>query len=1125
MPAKLLGLNVFEGFVLPQFDASLPPPSDATIKTVVELIDFNTAENPNYLFCLQAEKSLDGPDSPQFLRVTYKLFRDMILSCQSWLEKNLANVKRPIQDKAGNISKGPPVALFLDSDVGLLAYVFALMGLGIPVVLLSTRLSPHAIKSLMAETSTVTVIASPRQEGVVREALELFPHNERPSVHISLPYRRFTKSLFELPETKIASVNHYISESDRDVLILHSSGTTGLPKAISHSHRFLLSLSPHSSFEFDDTWTIDDERVMTFSTLPMYHCFGLVAPMASLSIGKPFALPPSGFIPSATSAVEFIKMIDAGTLHIVPSILQDIVEIKNGAGIDALRPLKYVVTGGGPLSESAGSKLVKSGVKLINGFGATEMGSLSIYRPPSIDNDWRYFRVREDIGCRIQEVISSETSRQSIPRYKITMRPPGWIEDFTISDQFVTSNKKPGRDFKPIERTDDVIVLKTGEKVMPHILETMLSDRSEIRAVVAFGHGQFEIGVLIEPACPISVHEVDSFKDLIWPTILEAGKKMDSQARITSPHAVVILKLDQSFPRSGKNSVLRKATYAEFSDEIAQAYALLEGFSTPSLLPKLVNGTSSTKNSLSMAKDVNGARSNTGVQTAAASKEEIDRMLNGVIDLVGGPLERPWDHRPCADAAPEDDFGDEILEYIQKSIWKPHAAPLNKNDDLFELGMDSLQANQLRRFLISEAARLSAKVDIPKDFLYEFPSISKITAYLRGGTSMTTKADTVTIEQLMQQFVPAHASPKFLMPEVSATILMTGGTGGLGSHVLSHLASNTTITRIICLNRPSSQPNLNAYVRQFNSNETKGAHILLSVIDKIEILETNTTLPLLGLSQPAYWSIASSITHIIHNAFPVDFKRNVSSFESQFATMTNLLQLAHDSTSSARFIFISSIAVVAQCQSTPAVSIPELPFQPDWAPPTMGYGQAKLICEKMLEQATKDKGLDGIIARCAQISGAKSNGYWNPSEYFPTLLRISRRVGALPLIEGTLSWLPLEDAASTITDLLLAPKSTSSQLVYHVENPARQTWSSVLQILSNSLALPLITYEQWLKRVNNLNGDDTSLNEFYSHGFLHIGSGALGLATEQTKKVSYTLSRMGTVGNEVVGRYAARFVG
>jgi nucleoside-diphosphate-sugar epimerase len=919
------------------------------------------------------------------------------------------------------------------------------------VLLLSTRLSPSAVQSLLAKTGCLAVLASPRHIGAAKEALTLYQANEEcPVIYAQAPYRTFTKpesttrqrSLLDdtsgydfqhahgpkgrisqstryhdqqlLPETpRIATKYHYGADTDRNVFILHSSGTTGLPKAIPQAHRYLMSLAPLSSFESDSSDYIVNEQKMAFSTLPLFHCFGLMAPMLSLSIGKPFAIPPSGFIPTALSTVQFISMVTASTLMVVPSILQDIAELPNDQGIDALKSLQYIACGGGALSPSVGEKLVSAGVKIINGFGGTEVGSLGILQPPGPDRDWKCFRLRQDLGCTVKEIAPAQPGE--IPHYRISVRPPGWTEDFEISDFFVTSAKRPGQDFQPIARADDVLVLKTGEKVQPHVLETMLSDRADIRAALAFGDGQFEIGVMIEPAQLIPSLRIEEFKVAVWPTIIEAGKVMDAHAQVSCRDAVVVLGPGQKFPRSAKGSVLRKTAYEQFREEIEAVYTRLETPSTTGVERTTNQARFHVQPPSPAAAQVNGITNThhaNGCAISAVSQGEIDRMVTDIAAHLWQPDDQISAQGGASQGTPDFLSGDieqKLLEHVQAHIWKPHAGLLNNTEDLFELGMDSLQAVQLRRFLIAQLSQSkhprAAAINVPKDILYTHSSIAKIAAYLLNRTiPPRLKQEENVFQSLLEQYVShSRLSNPVIIPSGS-TILLTGGTGALGCHLVSQLASGTPIDRIICLNRINID-GANPYARQFKSSKEKGAHIPLSIIDKVEILETNTSLPYLGLAQPVYWGLASAVTHIIHNAWPVDFKRTITSFESQFSIMANLLDLARDAGSRPQFMFVSSIAVVAQYSNNTSgnenpIVVPEAPFQPHWPAPTMGYGQAKLVCEKMLERAVDDGIVDGVIARCGQISGSVSNGYWNSSEYFPTLIRNSQRVGALPDLDG-----------------------------------------------------------------------------------------------------------------------------
>ena len=49
------------------------------------------------------------------------------------LRAELKEMHLPEVDKGGNVSKGQPITMLVDSDVGLLFYFFAFLGLGVPV--------------------------------------------------------------------------------------------------------------------------------------------------------------------------------------------------------------------------------------------------------------------------------------------------------------------------------------------------------------------------------------------------------------------------------------------------------------------------------------------------------------------------------------------------------------------------------------------------------------------------------------------------------------------------------------------------------------------------------------------------------------------------------------------------------------------------------------------------------------------------------------------------------------------------------------------------------------------------------------------------------------------------------
>ena len=193
---------------------------------------------------------------------------------------------------------------------------------------------------------------------------------------------------------------------------------------------------------------------------------------------------------------------------------------------------------------------------------------------------------------------------------------------------------------------------------------------------------------------------------------------------------------------------------------------------------------------------------------------------------------------------------------------------------------------------------------------------------------------------------------------------------------------------------------------------------------KVTVFETNTSSPKLGLSDADYTWLSERITHIVHNAWPMNFKMHVASYESQFRGLQNLLQLAREayhhqhSRRRIRFLFISSISVVGSYGKLNGETfVPETPMDDFRAPLHLGYAQAKLVCEKIIERAriNFEVEIEAGYVRVGQIAGAQG-GFWNADEHFASLVASSDALGKLPAIRGVRVYLFPTLDCSTITN-------------------------------------------------------------------------------------------------------------
>lgn len=113
------------------------PDGVSSVRSLPELVDYNSKENRDYPFCIQGKAS--GGENESFQTISHAEFQKACGRCAGNLVWTIAEIVLPSQQQDGAFVKGRPVALFINSDVGLLIYMVALMGLGVPVSPLSVQ--------------------------------------------------------------------------------------------------------------------------------------------------------------------------------------------------------------------------------------------------------------------------------------------------------------------------------------------------------------------------------------------------------------------------------------------------------------------------------------------------------------------------------------------------------------------------------------------------------------------------------------------------------------------------------------------------------------------------------------------------------------------------------------------------------------------------------------------------------------------------------------------------------------------------------------------------------------------------------------------------------------------------
>ncbi|KAF7551423.1 hypothetical protein G7Z17_g5015 [Cylindrodendrum hubeiense] len=378
-------------------------------------------------------------------------------------------------------------------------------------------------------------------------------------------------------------------------------------------------------------------------------------------------------------------------------------------------------------------------------------------------------------------------------------------------------------------------------------------------------------------------------------------------------------------------------------------------------------------------------------------------------------------------------------------------------------------------------------------------------------------------------FSAPGSSPSSAVPsDNEKVVLVTGASGSLGGNLVYHIAQLPDVKTIVCLNRENkAEP----YIRQQKAMREKGIRFPEALKPKLLVLQTDSSKPMFGLAKSEYDGLVGSVTHLIHNAWPMSAKRPLAGFESQFQVMRNLIDFAADVASRRpeqfkfSFQMVSSIGVVGHYglgNGKTNTFVPEERSQIESVLPN-GYSDAKWGCERMLDETLhKHSGrFRTMTVRLGQIAGSKTSGYWNPMEHFGFLIKSSQTLNALPDVGGKVYWTSVNDIAGTLSDLVLSDRTPHE--IYHIENPVGQSWREMNEILADALNIKdLIPFEEWVERVKaapQRNNPASTLLGFLDHNYLRMSCGGLVLEVKNTLEHSKTLSAVGPVSEEVARKY------
>ncbi|KAL4879373.1 NRPS-like enzyme [Aspergillus karnatakaensis] len=497
-------------------------------RLLTALVDEYALSMPDRLFAVVPKSSAvsDG-----FRQVTFYHLANAVNAMAWWIEKH-----------CGKCGGRQTIAYMTGNDIRYYIFILACAKTGHTPFLPSTRLSDEAYQHVLNATRCNHMVYSRETKRRTMEIKAFRPE----TLYIEVP------STTELLDTANEGKHYTFTKTfeeleDEIVFIIHSSGTTGMPKPVSLTHGFLSAWDQAPSIvpagRRSAFWNDVSPGSMILSVTPNFHLMGLLALIESIFHGLP--LVSCADVPLSVQVLtETIQATKPTIAMLPPSILEEMSHSSTAS--ESLSIVKYVI--------SPAHHFLK----------------------PQNDENWHYFEWTPAYGVDMQHVqdglyelvIARQENARAIQGIFHTFPD---LDEYHTKDLF-THHPRNTNLWTYHGRLDDVIVLSNGEKLNPVTLEKTIESHPLVSRALLVGEKKFQSALLVQPHWNAVQLNEKEFIDQIWPTIQLANETVPKYGRVMRNN-VRLASQDKPFKLTPKGTTQRRAVNKDYENEIEAVYA------------------------------------------------------------------------------------------------------------------------------------------------------------------------------------------------------------------------------------------------------------------------------------------------------------------------------------------------------------------------------------------------------------------------------------------------------------------------------------------------------------------------------------------------------------------------